>query len=192
MDAERKKERGCSSDRRDRLVHPGNWNLGLPLGSAAYLLIPKSRGGEKMSKNWFWVKALAALIIIGLLILGGLAIHRVGWSQGYKLGQLAAGGEKSATVPYAAYGFRYSGLFLTIGLLLLLLIVVGKIFRFWAWKTIGGPWMMAHGPQGEYWAKHWARHWHRPHGPMPPWCWDWEEPDEEKAKPDAETGAAEA
>jgi hypothetical protein len=151
-----------------------------------------------MSKNWFLLKALAALIIIGLLILGGLAIHRFGWSQGYKVGQLAAGSEVGATVPYGRYGFGYSGLFVTIGLLLLLLIVIGKFTRFWAWKMVGGPWrmagrswMMAHGPKG----KRWARHWHRPHGPMPPWCWGWEEPSEEKvekAEPDVETGGAEA
>jgi hypothetical protein len=144
-----------------------------------------------MSKTRFLVVSLAALIIIGLLILGGLAIHRIGWSQGYKVGQLAAGIEEGATVPYGAYGFRYSGLFLTVGLVLLLLIVVGKFFRFWAWKMAWGPWMMAGGPKGE----RWARHWHRPHGPMPPWYWGWEEPPEEKAEgaePDMKTGTAEA
>jgi hypothetical protein len=151
-----------------------------------------------MSKTQFLVVSLAALVIIGLLILGGLAIHRIGWSQGYKVGQLAAGIEEGATVPYGAYGFRYSGLFLTVGLVLLLLIVVGKFFRFWAWKMAwgpwmmaGGPWKMAHRPKGE----HGARHWHRPHGPMPPWCWGWEEPSEEKAEgseSDMETGPAEA
>jgi len=148
-----------------------------------------------MSKTRFLVVSLAALIIIGLLILGGLAIHRIGWSQGYKVGQLAAGVEEGATVPYGAYGFRYSGLFLTVGLVLLLLIVVGRFFRFWAWKMAWGPWMMAGGPRGERWARPHARHWHRPHGPMPPWYWGWEEPSEEKAEraePDIETGTAEA
>ena len=144
-----------------------------------------------MSKIRFLVAALAALIIIGLLILGGLTIHRIGWSQGYEVGQLAAGSEEGATVPYAPYGFGYSGLFLTIGLLFLLLVVIGKFFRFWAWKMVGGPWRMAHGPRGA----RWARHWHRPHGPMPPWWWGWEEPSEEKAEkaePDAATSAAQA
>jgi hypothetical protein len=148
-----------------------------------------------MSKTRFLIVSLAALIIIGMLILGGLAIHRIGWSQGYKVGQLAAGIEEGATVPYGAYGFRYSGLFLTVGLVLLLLIVVGKFFRFWAWKMAWGPWMMAGGPKGERWARPQARHWHRPHGPMPPWCWGWEEPSGEKAAraaPDMETGPAEA
>ena len=148
-----------------------------------------------MSKTRFLVVSLAALIIIGLVILGGLAIHRIGWSQGYKVGQLAADIEEGATVPYGAYGFRYSGLFLTVGLILLLLIVVGKFFRFWAWKMAWGPWMMAGGPwkmAGGPRGERWARHWHRPHAHVPPWGWDWEEPSEEKAKPDAETGTAEA
>jgi len=144
-----------------------------------------------MSKTRFLVVPLAALIIIGLLILGGLAIHRIGWSEGYRMGQLAAGDKEGAVVPYAPYGFGHAGPFLTVGLLLLLLIVIGKFFRLWAWRMVGQPWMMARGPKGE----HWARHWHRPHGPMPPWCWGWEEPSEAKtgkAGPDAEAGAAEA
>lgn len=144
-----------------------------------------------MSKNWFLVKALAALIIIGLLIMGGLAIHRIGWAEGYRMAQLAAGDEGGATVPYAPYGFGHPRMFLTVGLLLLLLIVIGKAFRFWVWKMawgpwmMGGPWMMAGGPK--------ARHWRRHHGPVPPWCWWDEEPSEEtreRAEPDAETGGA--
>jgi hypothetical protein len=144
-----------------------------------------------MSKTRFFVVPLATLIIIGLLILGGVAVHRIGWSQGYTMGQLAAGGEEGVTVPYVPFGLGYpGGLLLTIGLFFLLLIVIGKFFRFfWAWKMFGGPWMMAEGPKGE----RWARHWHRPpHPPMPPWCWDWEKPSEAEteAEPDAEAGAA--
>lgn len=140
-----------------------------------------------MSKTRFLIVPLAALIMVCLLILGGFAIHRIGWSQGYRMGQLVAGDECAAKVPYAPYGLGFPGLFLTVGLLFLLLVVVGKFFRFWAWKTFGGPWMMTHGPRSEYWAKRW----HRYHGPMPPWFWGWEEPPE-KAEPDTETGAAEA
>ena len=136
-----------------------------------------------MFKKRFWVAPLAALIVVGLLIiLGGFAIHRLSWSQGYRMGQLAAGGEGIAVVPYGPHGFGRPGSFITIGLLFLLLIVMGKFFRFWAWR-------MADGPKDV----HWARHWHRPHGPMPPWCWGWEKPDEEKAEqagPDAESAAA--
>jgi hypothetical protein len=146
-----------------------------------------------MSKTWFVVRVLTTLVVIGLLIIGGFAIHRIGWSQGYVAGQLAAGGEEGAAAPYAPYSFghpgRYfgfapfpfgAGLFLTVGLLILLLIGIGRIFRFWAWRMTGGP-------QGQYW--------HRPHGPMPRWCWGWEKPFEERTErtePEAETGAGEA
>jgi len=139
-----------------------------------------------MSKTWFLVRALAGLIVIGLLIVGGWAIYRTGWSQGY----LAAGSEAGAIAPYAPYGFGYPGgpfgarLFFTVGLFILLLVVIGKCFRFWAWRTAGGPWMMAGGPMD----RHWARHWHRPHGPVPPWCWGWEKPSDERAE-EAGSGA---
>ena len=143
-----------------------------------------------MLKKRFWVAPLAALVVVSLLfILGGFAIHRLSWSQGYRMGQLAAGGEGVTAVPYGLHGFGYPGPFITIGLLFLLLMVMGKIFRFCVWRIAGGPWMMASGPKGA----HWARHWHRPHGPMPPWCWGWEQPSEEKAEqaePGAESGTA--
>lgn len=151
-----------------------------------------------MSKTRFLLVPLAGLIVIGLLIMGGWAIHRTGWSEGYAMGQLAAGGEAGGTAPY---GLGLSlflpwgvGLFFTVALLLLLG-VIGKIFGLCAWKMAGGPWMtargrrkMADGASGE----RWAGHWHRPHGPMHPWCWGWQEPSEEKTEPDAETGNAEA
>ena len=135
----------------------------------------------------FWVVPLAALIIVSLLvILGGFAIHRISWSQGYRMGQLTAGGEGIAAVPYAPYGFgHHPGLFITVGLIFLLLVVIGRFFRFCAWRMAGGPRMMSGAM---------ARHWHRPHGPMPPWCWGWEKPPAEKAEqagPDAESDTAE-
>ena len=149
-----------------------------------------------MSHQRFPWPALAALIVVGLLIAGGTAIHRSGWTQGYVMGRLAAGDEGGAAVPYA-YGYpgRHFGFapalcglgpLLTVGLLLLALVAAGRFFRFRAWKK-------AAGPEGERWARHWARHWH--HGPTPPWCWGREEPAEgtdEGAEPNAETGHAEA
>ena len=140
-----------------------------------------------MLKKRFWVVPLAALIIVSLLIiLGGFAIHRISWSQGYRMGQLAAGGEGVAVMPHAPYGFgHHPGLFITVGLLFLLLIVIGKFFRFCAWRMAGGPWMTSGAM---------ARHWHRSRGPMPPWCWGWERPSEEKAEqagPGAGSDAAE-
>jgi len=149
-----------------------------------------------MSHKRFLPVALTALIVIGLLIMGGSAIYRNGWSQGYMTGRLAAGGDDGAALPYAPYGLpgRYHGFspFLcclgpvfTVGLLFLLLIAVGKFFRFWAWKK-------ADGPEGRNWAKHWSEHWHRHHGPMPPWCWEKPSPEEaDEVKPDVESEEAE-
>jgi hypothetical protein len=137
------------------------------------------------------VVSLAALITIGLLIVGGLAIYRISWSEGFKMGQLTAGAADGVLPPSS---FGYPGLLLTLGVIFLLLIVAGRFFRFWAW----GPWMMAGGPgrwAGGPQAHGWARHWHRHHGHMPPWCWGWEEAsgaEGEQPESEAEPGAAQA
>ena len=150
-----------------------------------------------MSKLWFLVRTLVALIVIGSLVVGGVAIYRTGWSQGYVAGQLTAEGEDMVTAPYPHYGFGYMGrpfgfapFLFGAGLLFLLFITVGGLIRLLAWKKVmaGGPWMTTGGPRG--------RHWNRPHGPMPPWCWGWDKASEEETKqteaePDVETGAAE-
>lgn len=134
---------------------------------------------------------LAALIVIGLLIMGGSAIYRSGQSQGYMMGRLSAGGGDGAVAPYAPYGlgypsrhFSFAPFLCSAGLFVLLLVGAARFFRFRAWKAAGGP-------KDERWAAHWAE-WHRRRGPRPPWCW-WEEPTEEKAEqaPDAETADAE-
>jgi hypothetical protein len=150
-----------------------------------------------MSKTRFLLAPLAFLIIIALLIAGGWAIHRIGWSEGYWMGQLATTGEAGATVPYAPYGLSYLALLLTAGLAFLMVLgLIGKLFRLWAWKTLAGPWIMAGGPWKMAGAPtNAARHWRRHHRPMHPWCWGWEEPSEDKtetAEPDAETGNAES
>jgi hypothetical protein len=150
-----------------------------------------------MKKSWAWflVKALVALILVGLLVAGGFAIHYVSWSQGYATGQRAAEGEEVAEPPpYLYHGFRPSGRLglvrplMCAGGFLLLLVVVGGLFRALAWRRMWayGPWAMHHHrwPRGRRTAN-WAKHWRR-HGPMPPWCWDWDEAD----GADAEQGDA--
>ena len=144
------------------------------------------------NKQVLW-RALAALILVGLLVAGGLAVHYVGWSEGYAAGQLAAEGEEGAIAPYGPYGLRFSGrpsvfaplLFgagaiLRIGLLLLLLVVAVKLFRFALWGIAGFPMMAGH------WFRHWRHpHWHR-HGPVPPGFREWYGwPEKEAGRPES-------
>jgi hypothetical protein len=164
-----------------------------------------------VSKKWFLWRVVGTLIALGLmfslLTVGGVAIYRTGWSQGYIASQLEAGDEEGEglpeTLPYIPYGFRYpgwylgfptflygAGLIFKIGLLFLLLLVIGQIIRFLIWgKMMGG------GPRGRYWTRHWRRH----HGCVPPWHRAWEDmPSDRDATrkattdPDVETDAVEA
>ena len=144
------------------------------------------------NKQVLW-RALAALILIGLLVVGGLAVHYVAWSEGYAAGHLAAGGEEGATAPYGPYGPGFpgrpfvfaplmfgAGAIFRVGLLLLLLVVALKLFRFALWGIAGFPMMAGH------WPRHWRHpHWHR-HGPVPPEFRGWYGwPEEEGGKPEA-------
>jgi hypothetical protein len=145
-----------------------------------------------MSRKWFLVKALVSLILIGLLIGGGFAIHYLSWSQGYAAGQLAAEGEEVATPPYLPGGFGHPGwhyhpfgvlgLLFKIVLFFLFIAIVAKLIRFVIWGSVSRHAMAR--PWYRYWRRAHRRYvrWHRMHGPMPPWCWDWDEPDDEDAK----------
>jgi hypothetical protein len=145
-----------------------------------------------MSKKSFVWRGLAALVLIGLLIVGGLAVHYVAWSRGYAAGQLAAEGEEAATLPYLLHGYGFApyrfggGLLPTIGLLLLFLVfigVIGKLVRFVFWGAAFHP-MMA-GPWARNWHRKAYRHW--AHGPVPPWSWDWGESPEEAGDAEPES-----
>ena len=143
-----------------------------------------------MSKSSFVLVPLLLVVGAGLLITGGWAIHRIGWTEGYAVGVGVAAGAVSP-VPYAPTGLSYVGLFLTAGLaFVVLMALVSKLIGLWAFKTVAGPWMMAHrppvgpgGPNGERWAKHW----HRPYRHVPPWWGDWQQAGEEKSG-DAQPG----
>lgn len=128
-----------------------------------------------MSRKWFWVRGLAALAIVVTVVLGGYAVYRISWSQGYQAGQIATGAEVEVSPLYPYPRFVFPGGFLTVGLILLMLIVVGKTFRFLFWSA-----MIACGlrPMGRHWSR-FHHHRHHPRPPKPPWFWDWEEPSEE-------------
>jgi hypothetical protein len=138
----------------------------------------------------FLLISLLAIAIIGAVVVGGWAIHRAGWAQGYALGQAAASGEGGVPAPYgsalAVLLLWGTGLFFTVAVLALLIGIIGKVFGVWALRTV-----MAGGPGRDYWASRW----HRAHGARHPWCWSWEGPSEqktEKADGPAGTGDAEA
>ena len=132
----------------------------------------------------YLMKALMGLLVIALLIGGASSLQRNAWMQGYMMGQLGAGADGGAAIPYMAYGLQgYGGpglgggpaILIGIGLLALLFVGFSRVF-------LGRPWAMQGGPQGgdppdgdeQSWqrmaqahAERAARHWR--HGP--PGCW---------------------
>jgi hypothetical protein len=154
---------------------------------------------------WFLARAVAMLILIGLVVAGGFAIHYLSWSRGYAAGQLTGEGEEVATPPYlpdepgyflwharsAHRPFSVIGTLFKIGLCILFFVIVFKLIRFVIWGSVfhhamAGPWAKS------WWDPRWRRtfwrhaRWHRVHGPVPPWCWDWNEDEEADEEPDAE------
>jgi hypothetical protein len=121
-------------------------------------------------------RIILALILVGLLVGGGVAMYRTGWAQGYQAGALTVGagsGEQLSPAPiYPAYPFypgwgHYGPFFgfspftplLWLGFFVLIFFLIGGLFRPWGWRRWGGGHM--HGGWG--------------HGPMPPWAKEWEE-----------------
>ena len=154
-----------------------------------------------MSSTRLVLVPVILVILIGLLIGGGWAVHRIGWTEGYAAGAGAAAGEVT-TVPYAPGGLSRVALFLTAGLAFLVFVAfVGKLLRLLVFGTIMGPWMKAggpwrHAPVGPH-GEHWAKHGHHFHGHAPPWCSGWEHPSDEECeahqgKPSSATTDSEA
>jgi hypothetical protein len=151
-----------------------------------------------MRKTWWFVaKAVATLVLVGLLVVGGFALYHAGLSQGYAVSAPAAGSEDVATLPYLPGGFGHPGwhhhpfgvvgALFRIGLLILFFAIVAKLVRFVIWGPRWRFGMM--GPWAKPWHRgHWRRatRWHRTHGHMPPWCWDWDEDEEAGDKPETE------
>ena len=137
----------------------------------------------------FLMKALVGLLVIALLMGGASSLQRNAWMQGYMMGQLGAGADGGAAIPYMAYGLQgYGGPHLGGGLAILLgLGLLAFLFMGFSRVFLGRPWAMQGSPQGggqqggplgadeQSWqrmaqahAERAARHWR--HGP--PGCWD--------------------
>ena len=143
-----------------------------------------------MSNKRLLILGLAALIVVGLLFIAGSTVYRSGWSQGYMMGRLAAGGDDGAGVPYMPYSPAYSGRGLGVSLCCAgPLLIAGLLFllffgiRFSSFRA----WKMAGGPEGERWAEHWRRHHHH----HVPFGW-WAGPPSEKESGEAESKETEA
>jgi hypothetical protein len=130
----------------------------------------------KMFRFGFLFRLLLALLIIGGLVGGGVAIYRLGWAQGYQTAAVLANktGTQAApavpAVPYYGYpygypigpfGYGYGPRFgfpfifplVGLGFFLLFLFFIGGLFRFGMHRN------WAQGGQG-YW-----------HGRGGPWGW---------------------
>lgn len=119
-------------------------------------------------RNWFVWRAAVAVVLIGLLVAGGFAIHRLGWSQGYAAAERAAQGEEAPTPPLAPPGWRPTGfgrggLLISLLLGLLFFALAGKLLRFIVWGAMTGPAMGWHAMGGS-----WRRPRHWMHGSVPP------------------------
>ena len=140
-----------------------------------------------MFRFGFLFRFLMALVLIGVLVAGGVALYRGAFAQGYQVGAAAVRsaapavpGTQVVPAPYYgyppfAYGYGYGfrpffpfGPLLGIGFFLLFIFFIGGLFRFgmrrhWAAGGYGGPGGMGFG-----------------HGPHSPQDWenmrkDWEE-----------------
>jgi hypothetical protein len=144
-----------------------------------------------MFRGRFLLKALFALIAIGVLVGTVSAIHRMAWWRGYREAQWVAEEEQEAMPrPHLLPGLGLlhhgplfglfpfvcgAGLLLKLALILLLLSLIGRLFHWRAWKPAYGPWAGRH--------RHWYGPWYWHHRRMHDW--DGEEPFRAKVRTDA-------
>jgi flagellar basal body-associated protein FliL len=123
--------------------------------------------------------SIISLVLMAVLGLGGYAIYRTSWTQGYQAGQRVVASGIAPAVPGAVDA---SGLLLTIGIILVLLFVVGKILRTMFWLSLGSG--MATG-----WRRDWQRY-HHPHSfRRAPWCYGWDEDSQKDAEAPEQSAA---
>jgi hypothetical protein len=91
---------------------------------------------------------VAGILLIALLVAGGFAIHRLGWSQGYAAAEVTAEDEETPTLPlvppmaqpyWQPVGFTSGGLLLSLLLGLILLAFAAKLLRVVIWGAMAGP-----------------------------------------------------
>ena len=143
---------------------------------------------------WFLAKAVATLLLIGLLVAGGFGLYYAGVFRGYAVSELVAEGEEIAKPAFLPenlppFGYHHYRPFGVIGMLFKIVLffvfigIIAKLIRFAIWGSVfhhawHGPWAKPwHGHHGWRGYRRHAR-FHRHGPPMPPWCWDWDEDEE--------------
>ncbi len=142
-----------------------------------------------MFRHGFIWRLLLSLLLVAVLAVGGVALYRAGFAQGYQAAALTAGTSGQATAPAVPYygvapwgygpgwGFPFFFPFaplLGFGFLLLVFLLIGGIFR--GGRRFAGPY--GHGPG------HWGYG-----GPDPRWGRAWGYEGQEQPKPQPEKGA---
>lgn len=140
-----------------------------------------------MKRRGFFVRFILSLLLVAVLVIGGMVLYRVGWSQGYQTGLLVESSELGESFPVVPYfgglarqpfmpglGFPFFGLCLGIGFIFLIMFLVGGLLKPWG-------------------RRHWAGYSHPgkwTRGTPPPWADAWKEYHQELHAEDEESGDA--
>jgi hypothetical protein len=144
------------------------------------------------SRTWFVWRAVAAVVLVALLVAGGFAVHRLGWSQGYAAAELAGQGEEASRLflppqGWHPVGFVRGGLFISLLLGLLFFALIGKLLRIILWGAMAGPAMCRAAVGGS-----WRHPRHGMHGPVPPWYGPCHEQPDERSQESGDKAGEEA
>lgn len=139
-------------------------------------------------QNVLW-RLLFTLLLVAVLVVGGVYLYRIAWSQGYQAAALAAGGTGKTVAPQAPYfgmfpyapywpGYGFPFFFNPFGL------IAGIFAFFFIFFVIRSLFFIAWGP------RHWGRGWRRgygPYGPYGPWD-EGNRPEDQTAGPNKPSG----
>lgn len=120
------------------------------------------------NRRWFVWRGVATIALLGALVVGGFAVYRLGWSQGFGAAQLMAEDENVPS-PWTSPAQRPvdlspGGFLITVLVGWLLLAFAGRLLHFVAWGTVAGPAMQRHAMCGN-----WRHPWYDRRGPGPSW-----------------------
>jgi len=127
-----------------------------------------------MKRRGFFVRFILFLLLVAVLVIGGMVLYQVGWSQGYQAGALLESGALGESFPMVPYfggiarqpfmpgmGFPFFGLCFGIGFIFLIMFLVGGLLKPWGrrhWTGYSHPGKWAHGQTSPPWAKAWKEY----------------------------------